>query len=88
MEIIAGVTGELKSIYELFYMESPFYFFTPASSYAFVAFNLFTTPCIATVSVIAKELGNRKLFGWLVGYQLLLGWSVAVLLHYVLGWFI
>mgnify|MGYP002523233828 CR=1 FL=1 len=53
MAIIAGSEAEIFS--------SPaFSFFTPSSAVAFVVFNLFSSPCIAAVSALSKELGGKK----------------------------
>lgn len=80
MEIIAGLSGEFKNSFEIFSFGSPFHFFNSASAYAFVAFNLFVTPCIATVATMFKELKNIKYFLISIIYQLLTGWGVAVIL--------
>ena len=85
MEIIAGLSGEFKSVYEIFHEAGPFHFFTPASAYAFVAFNLFTTPCVAAISAMRKELKSFQWFLLAMTYQFLVGWSVAVVLFHFLN---
>ncbi|MBQ9313594.1 MAG: ferrous iron transporter B [Clostridia bacterium] len=85
MEIIAGLSGEFKNTFELFDAASPFEFFTIASSYSFVAFNLFTVPCIGAITSMLKELKNVKFFLLAIFYQLIIGWSVAAFLFYALS---
>lgn len=57
MSIIAGLGGETENIFS---NGGIFSFFAPASAYAFVAFNLFSAPCFASISAMRKELGSRK----------------------------
>jgi ferrous iron transport protein B len=56
--------------------------FTPLSAYAFMAMTLAYIPCAATLVAIRREVGGR----WMlvaVGYSLLLGWVIAVLVFQV-----
>ncbi|MEO0108783.1 MAG: ferrous iron transporter B, partial [candidate division WOR-3 bacterium] len=56
--------------------------FSPVSAYAFMAMTLIYVPCVATVAAIQREAGWR----WAalaVGYSLVLGWGVAVLINQV-----
>jgi len=55
--------------------------FTPASAYAFMAFTLLYTPCLATVAVIRKETGSWKWAAFAVFYQLVLAWVIAFLIY-------
>lgn len=56
--------------------------FTPLSAYAFMVMVLLYIPCVATISTIRKEIGWRwALFA--VGYTLLLGWTVALLIYQI-----
>lgn len=86
MEIITGMSGKIKNTFEIFSINSPFYFFRPASAYAFTAFNLFTTPCIATITAMWKELKNYKYFLLALGYQVIIGWGVAASLFCLLNY--
>ena len=57
--------------------------FTPLSAYAFMAFVLLYTPCLATVAVIRKETGSRGWTLFAVGYSLALAWIVAFTIYRV-----
>ncbi len=57
--------------------------FTPLSAYAFMAFTLLYTPCLATVAVIRKETGSWKWAVFAVVYQLILAWLVAFLIYQI-----
>jgi len=53
MTVIAGLTEEG---HEIFAKGSIFSFFTPASSYAFMVFNLFSAPCFGAIGAMKREL--------------------------------
>ncbi len=53
MAIIAGSETEIFS-------SAAFCFFTLPTAVAFVVFNLFSSPCIAAVSALSKEIGRKK----------------------------
>lgn len=57
--------------------------FNPVTAYAFLAFNLFTPPCFAAIGAMRTEMGNRK---WLfrgLGFQLSVGYIVAILISQI-----
>lgn len=84
MKIIAGLSQEIKNNYDIFSVTSSFHFFTPVSAYTFTAFNLFTTPCIAAIISMWKELKSFKYFLFAIIYQLLIGWGVSASLFFLL----
>ena len=57
--------------------------FGAANAYAFMAFCLLYTPCVATIGVMRRELKSRKLTAVAVLAQLVIAWLVAVLLYQV-----
>jgi ferrous iron transport protein B len=57
--------------------------FNPVTAYAFLAFNLFTPPCFAAIGAMRTEMGDRK---WLfrgLGFQLSVGYVVAILISQI-----
>jgi len=57
--------------------------FNPVTAYAFLAFNLFTPPCFAAIGAMRSEMGDRK---WLfrgLGFQLSVGYLVAMLISQI-----
>ena len=57
--------------------------FNPVTAYAFLAFNLFTPPCFAAIGAMRSEMGDRK---WLfrgLGFQLSVGYLVAMIISQV-----
>lgn len=55
---------------------------------SFVIFNLFTIPCFASVGVIKRELGSIKLFLFAISYQLLVSYSLAMVIFQLSNYFI
>lgn len=80
MQIISGLMRDAKNLSEIFSPGSPFEFFSSKTSYAFVAFNLFSAPCFAAIATMGKELKNWLLTFIAVGMQILLAYVLAVLI--------
>ncbi|GAU79155.1 ferrous iron transport protein B [Fusibacter sp. 3D3] len=55
-------------------------FFTPVTAYAFLVFNLFTPPCFAAIGAMNSELGSKKWLGRAIGFQLGVGYTLALLI--------
>lgn len=78
MAIIAGF-GESISDGNVIFTSSAFAFFTSASAYAFVVFNLFSAPCFAAIGAMRRELKTRKRLLTAVLFQTGLAWILASL---------
>ena len=73
MSIIAGSE-------EVFAAGGTFGFLTGPTAYAFLAFNLFSSPCIAAVATLAKELRSKKQFVFSLCFFTGLAWTLATLI--------
>ncbi len=62
-------------------LEDPAY--TPATALALMVFVLIYAPCMAVQAVIKKELGSWKWSAFSIGYTMILGWILAVLVYQV-----
>lgn len=62
-------------------------FSTSAAAMAFLAFNLFSTPCIAALGAMRRQLKSPRLFTFAVVYMLAFAYSLALVI-YQLGGFI
>lgn len=80
MSIIAGFSGDVNREL-IFAKDGIFGFFTPASAYAFMAFNIFSAPCLAAISAMNKEFGSTKKTLRAVAYQTWLAWVIATIIH-------
>ena len=56
MTVISGLSEEGHEIFE---NGSMFSFFTPASAYAFMVFNLFSAPCFGAIGAMKRELRSE-----------------------------
>jgi ferrous iron transport protein B len=61
---------------------------TPLAALAFMAMCLIYIPCVATITTIKRETNSWKWTGFVVGYTLLLAWTVAVLIYQIGSLFI
>ena len=51
--------------------------FTSIGAFSFMIFNLFCPPCIAAMGATSREMGSRKWTWAAIGYQTLVGYSLA-----------
>lgn len=56
---------------------------TSISALSFLAFNLFTPPCFAAIGAMNTELKSKKWLIFAVGYQLMIGYLVAMLIFQI-----
>jgi ferrous iron transport protein B len=56
---------------------------TSLSALSFLAFNLFTPPCFAAIGAMKSQLKSNKWLLFAVGYQLLVGYVVAMIIYQV-----
>ncbi|MDI6619301.1 MAG: ferrous iron transport protein B [Clostridiales bacterium] len=61
--------------------------FTPIAAFTYMILNLFDPPCIVAMSTLAREMGSRKWTTIGIGYQVVLGYSMAFI-AYQLGGFL
>jgi len=61
---------------------------TPLAALAFMAMCLIYIPCVATITTIKRETNSWKWTSFVVGYTLLLAWTVAVLIYQIGSLFI
>ncbi|PKM95461.1 MAG: ferrous iron transport protein B [Firmicutes bacterium HGW-Firmicutes-1] len=57
--------------------------FNAVSAYAFMAFCLLYTPCVATIGIIKKETNSWKWTFFSFAYQLTIAWFVAFLIYQI-----
>ncbi|VVB53917.1 Fe(2+) transporter FeoB [uncultured archaeon] len=79
-EIVVGTMGVLYGVggNEAALQVSIAHDMTPLTAYAFMAFVLIYTPCLATISVIWSETASRRWALFSVGYSIALAYLVAL----------
>jgi ferrous iron transport protein B len=56
---------------------------TALSAYAFMAMTLIYVPCVASIGAIRRETNSWKWTAFAVGYSLILGWTVSVMIYQI-----
>lgn len=82
MAVIAGL-AEGASEASIFSAGGIFGFFTQASAYAYMVFNLFSAPCFGAIGAMHKELGSTKRTLIAVAFQVGIAWILATLVNVI-----
>ena len=83
MSVIAGLAEETEEGSKIFGNGSIFGFFTAASAYAFMVFNLFSAPCFGAIGAMRRELGGNKKLLKAVAFQTIFAWILSTLVYQV-----
>ncbi|MBQ6992299.1 MAG: ferrous iron transport protein B [Clostridia bacterium] len=83
MSVIAGLAEETEEGSKIFGEGSIFSFFTTASAYAFMVFNLFSAPCFGAIGAMKRELGGTKKVLKAVIFQTIVAWILATITYQV-----
>lgn len=70
MELMAGIAG----------------MFTPIAAFSFMIQNLFDPPCVVAMATIAREMGDRKWAALAIGFQIMLGYGMALVAYNIGSW--
>ena len=77
MSIISSL--ENKSVFD----SQAFNFFTPISAFTFIIFNIFSAPCLATISTMKNELGGFGKMFISILFQTTLAWILSTLIYQI-----
>ncbi len=83
MSVIAGLAEGTEEGGKIFGEESIFNFFTTASAYAFMVFNLFSAPCFGAIGAMKRELGGNKKMLKAVIFQTIIAWILATITYQI-----
>lgn len=83
MAVINGLAEDTEEGSKIFNSTGVFGFFTAASAYAFMVFNLFSAPCFGAIGAMRRELGSRKKLFKAVAFQTLLAWILATIVYQI-----
>lgn len=83
MNVIHGLLSNTSNSYNLFNASSAFNFFSPASAYAFIIFNLFSAPCLGSISAMKSELGSLKNVFMAITFQTILAYILACICFFI-----
>lgn len=82
MSVIAGFAEEVEEN-QIFADGSMFSFFTGASAYAFMVFNLFSAPCFGAIGAMRRELGGTRKVLKAVTFQTTTAWILATAVYQI-----
>ena len=83
MAVINGLADDVEEGSEIFSTGGNFAFFTAASAYAFMVFNLFSAPCFGAIGAMRRELGSKRKLLAAVVFQTVLAWILATIVYQV-----
>ena len=83
MAVINGLAEDTEEGSAIFSKNGTFAFFTPASAYAFMVFNLFSAPCFGAIGAMKRELGKTKRLLKAVAFQTILAWILATIVYQI-----
>jgi len=77
MAVINGLAEDVEEASSIFMGTGVFGFFTAASAYAFMVFNLFSAPCFGAIGAMRRELGNNRRMLKALAFQTGFAWLLA-----------
>lgn len=80
-EVVVGTLGTLYGVGEDGLIQVIAQSWTPLAAYAFMVMTLIYIPCIAVIGAIKRETNSWRWTAFAVGYSLILGWLMAVLVY-------
>ncbi len=85
MSLLSSLGEEIEE-YEVS-MHDAFQAFFPTSiaAVSFLVFNCFDSPCLAAISTMAKEIGNRKYFWYSLLFQNVAAYCVTLIVYQLVG---
>lgn len=83
MAVINGLAEDASEGAEIFVKDGAFGFFTAASAYAFMVFNLFSAPCFGAIGAMKRELGSTKKLLKAIAFQTGLAWVLATFVYQI-----
>ncbi len=83
MAVINGLADDVEEGEKIFSSTGVFGFFTAASAYAFMVFNLFSAPCFGAIGALKRELGGTKKMLKAVTFQTIFAWILATIVYQI-----
>ena len=87
MGVLAGL-GEVEEYAVDMHNQFAAFFPSNIAAISFLLFNLFDSPCLAAISTLAKEMGDKKYFWYTIIFQNVLSYVVALIVYQVGGFLI
>lgn len=85
LAVLLGITGDVSETDRTLGAALHGEFNTSVAALSFLAFNLFSTPCIAALGAMKRQLKNRKLFAFAVVYMLTFAYCLSMIIYEIGG---
>ncbi len=85
MSLLSAIGEEVEEYEEAYHAAYLAFFPTTMAAVSYLMFNLFDSPCLAAISSLAKELGNRKVFWFAILFQNLGAYVVTLMAYQLIG---
>jgi ferrous iron transport protein B len=85
MSLLSSIGEEVEEYTAAYHAAYMAFFPTTMAAVAYLVFNLFDSPCLAAISTMAKELGNRKYFWFAILFQNLGAYAVTMMIYQLVG---
>ena len=82
-EVVVASMGIIYAVPESGLQEVLLQSFTPVAAYSFMVFVLIYVPCLATVAVISKETGSKKLTLFSIAYALIIAYILSFVIFQI-----
>jgi ferrous iron transporter FeoB len=82
-EVVVGTLGTVYGAREGGLSSIIAHNWTPLSAFSFMVMTLLYIPCVATIGAIKRETNSWGWTAFAIGYSLVLGWSMAVIVYQV-----
>ncbi|MDD4367513.1 MAG: ferrous iron transport protein B [Oscillospiraceae bacterium] len=86
MGVLSGL-GEVEEYASSMHAQFAAFFPTSLAAISFLYFNLFDSPCLAAISTLAREMGNRKFFWFGILFQNVASYCLALMVYQIGGLF-
>lgn len=83
MAVINGLADDVEEASSILEKNGIFGFFTAASAYAFMVFNLFSAPCFGAIGAMKRELGGTKKMLKAITFQTVLAWFLSTIVYQI-----
>ncbi len=83
---LAVLNGVADADNDAMVMEGIRTMFTPIAAFSFMILNLFDPPCIVAMATIAREMNSRRWAALAIGFQVMIGYSLALITYQLGSW--
>ncbi len=85
MSLLSSIGEEIEEYDVSMHAAFQAFFPTSIAAVSFLIFNCFDSPCLAAISTMAKEMGNRKYFWYAILFQNVAAYCVTLIVYQLVG---